>query len=484
MSNILPRFNPPSWSQSLRPLPIFFFILIFAALTGCDLFLPSKPNAIITSPPSGSTFHEGEDIAVQSVSTDAKGVVRVELIVDGQIVRTDAAPSPQDQFTLVQTWKATAGSHTIIVKSYNGANNASDPAAISVSVIAGTAPAPVPAANTATPAPTSTTAPGGPSPTTAPVACTNNSAFVQDMTIPDGTVVPAGATVIKTWRMSNNGTCAWGAGYQIVFVSGEAMTTGTVLTAPSTPAGATADLSVSITAPAAPGSHTGTWRLRSSSGALFGQAISIRITVPGAVAPTTTPTVTPVAGCTGTPTIAFFNADATTITAGSSTTLRWGAVTNADTVEIDQGIGGVAAGPTGGSQSISPTSTKTFTMTARCGANSATKQVIITVPFAVLSATASAVAPANVNACSNVFNFSGTITTNGAGTVTYQWDRSDHPTPPIQTITFSGAGSQTVTTSWSYGTGSGTTDNSWEKLHVLTPNVVISNQADVQLKCP
>jgi hypothetical protein len=41
-----------------------------------------------------------------------------------------------------------------------------------------------------------------------------------------------------------------------------------------------------------------------------------------------------VAGCTGTPTIAFFNADATTITAGGSTTLRWGAVTNADTVDL------------------------------------------------------------------------------------------------------------------------------------------------------
>lgn len=482
MQTISSRFKLASRSRLFHSLSIFLILLIFAALTGCDLLLASKPNAIITSPPSGSTFHEGEDIAVQSVSTDAKGVVRVELIVDGQIIRTDAAPTPQDQFTLVQTWKATQGAHTIIVKSYNGANNASDPAAISVAVLPGNAPAP--AANTATPAPTSTTAPGGPSPTTAPVACTNNSAFVADVTVPDGTVFTAGQTFNKIWRLSNTGTCAWSAGYQFVFVSGEAMTASTVIAVPNTAPGGTADLLVPMTAPVPPGPHTGAWRMRSATAALFGQTVSVRITVPGAVAPTATPTVTPIAGCSGTPTIAFFNADATTITAGGSTTLRWGAVTNAETVEIDQGIGGVAAGPTGGSQSVSPTSTTTYTMTAKCGTNSATRQVTITVPFAVTSVTGSVI-PTSYSGppCPKLFNFEFVITVNGAGTVNWkrEWSDGGTDTSPGSRV-FTGPGSFTVNDTWNLGPSG--TRTLWMRLHVTSPNDVTSNQATFTLTCP
>jgi len=42
----------------------------------------SKPTVVIVAPPSGSEFRDGEEVAVQSVATDAKGIVRVELIVD------------------------------------------------------------------------------------------------------------------------------------------------------------------------------------------------------------------------------------------------------------------------------------------------------------------------------------------------------------------------------------------------------------------
>jgi hypothetical protein len=469
------RFNKPT--RLLRSFATLFLILVLGALA-CDStdFFGGKPNAIITSPPSGSTFHDGEDIAVQSVSTDSQGVVRVELLVDGQIVRTDAPPSPQQQFTLVQTWKATPGTHTLIVKSYNAANNVSDPAAISIDVMGGSAPAPA-----ATAAPTSTTAPSGPTPTTAPAACTNNSAFIADVTVPDGSQFSAGQTFNKIWRLSNNGTCTWSAGYQFVFVSGEAMTSNTVIAVPSTAPGATADFLVPMTAPTAPGSHAGSWRIRSSTGALFGQVVSVRITIPGAPVLTATPTVTPIVGCSGTPTIAFFNADSTTISVGGSTTLRWGAVTNAETVDLDQGIGGVAAGPSGGSQTVSPASTTTYTMTAHCGSNTATRQVTITVSFGVTSVSANSDSVSYSGSCSpkKTVNFSGSITVNAAGTVTYRWEKSDGSSTASQNLNFSGAGSQTVTDTWDL-----TAKNSgWEKLHVLTPNDVTSNQANYSVTC-
>ncbi len=355
-----------------------------AGLIACNA-LPGKPSVVIASPPSGSTYREGDDVAIQSTSADTQGVVRVELTIDGAVVRNDTPPSAQTNFSLIQSWKATQGNHTIIVRAYNAAGAASDPAAISIQVNPAVAlNNPTPTSASAPPTiptiPTITSAPAppvGPSPTNTtavppgPVACTNSAAFVADVTVPDGTIFAAGQTFNKIWRLSNNGTCAWGVGYQFVFVSGEAMTASTVVAVPATAAGATADLLVPMTASTVAGNHSGTWRMRSAGGAIFGQAVSVKITVPGAPPP-----VPPPSGCSGAAVIALFTAASPTITAGSSTTLNWGAVTNADSVEIDHGIGGV---PAPGSTSVSPGSTTTFTMTAHCGSNAATAQVTITV---------------------------------------------------------------------------------------------------------
>ncbi len=353
----------------------FFFALMIGAvaLTACNT-ISAKPAVVISSPPSGSTYHEGDDVAVQSTSADNAGVVRVELTIDGAVVRNDTPPSPQTNFSLIQTWKATAGSHTLIVRAYNAAGVASDPAAVTVVVnpaVAQNLATPTatlaPAIPSITPAPLP---PGSPSPTTAavPGGCAKNAAFVADVSIPDGTVVAAGAAFNKTWRLSNTGTCGWGAGYQLVFVSGEAMTGSTAVNVAATAPGTTVDVTASMTAPTGGGNHTGVWRMRASDGTIFGQSVSVKIAVPGAPPPPS--------GCTGTPVIAAFAATPGTINVGSSSTLSWGAVTNADSVEIDHGIAGV---PAPGSTSVSPGSTTTYTMTAHCGSTTATLQATVTV---------------------------------------------------------------------------------------------------------
>jgi hypothetical protein len=84
----------------------------------------------------------------------------------------------------------------------------------------------------------------------------------------------------------------------------------------------------------------------------------------------------PPPSCTGTPNIASFTASSNTITAGQSTTLSWGLVSNADSADIDHGIGGVK---TPDSKKVSPNSTTTYTLTAHCGSNKTTAQVTITV---------------------------------------------------------------------------------------------------------
>ncbi len=95
-----------------------------------------------------------------------------------------------------------------------------------------------------------------------------------------------------------------------------------------------------------------------------------------AVPPTSTATNTPPPTCAGPPVIESFTASPNPITAGGSTTLSWGAVTNADSASIDQGIGGVA---TPGSRTVSPATTTTYTLTATGCGGTATSQVTVTV---------------------------------------------------------------------------------------------------------
>ncbi len=109
---------------------------------------------------------------------------------------------------------------------------------------------------------------------------------------------------------------------------------------------------------------------------------------PTAVPPTFTPTPVPTAtfsptpvGCQGTPVISSFSANPTAIPPNGKTTLSWGLVTNASAVEIDNGIGGV---PTPGSVKVSLKQTTTFTLTAYCGSNRATRRVTVTVARGII----------------------------------------------------------------------------------------------------
>jgi hypothetical protein len=242
-------------------LIIFALLIVVLILPACA---PSKPVVVISSPPSGSTYGEGDDVAVQSTSVDESGIVRVELAIDGAVVHSGTPPAPQANFSIVQVWKATPGAHTVMVRAYNAAGTASDPAAISIMVNeAAAAPA-----NAPSPVPTSaaiqppTSVPPTAVPPTSPAACSNNAAYVADVTVPDGTQFAPGQTFNKIWRLRNTGTCAWTSAYDFAFVTGEAMATTTAIAVPATAPGATADLLVAMTAPTALGTHVGQWKMR------------------------------------------------------------------------------------------------------------------------------------------------------------------------------------------------------------------------------
>ncbi|MBU1879514.1 MAG: hypothetical protein KJ734_11235, partial [Chloroflexi bacterium] len=112
----------------------------------------------------------------------------------------------QPVLTAAQSWTFDQpGSHTIQVRARNRANAEGTSPLVAVTVSG-------PAGPTVTP-----TSSVSPSP------CSNNSAFISDVTVPDGTRVEPGARVDKVWRLQNTGTCEWGAGYRWAFVAGEQM---------------------------------------------------------------------------------------------------------------------------------------------------------------------------------------------------------------------------------------------------------------------
>jgi hypothetical protein len=110
------------------------------------------------------------------------------------------------------------------------------------------------------------------------VTCTYRATFLADVTIPDNTVIPPGTTFVKTWRLRNDGNCAWGPGTTVdsmVFVGGTAMgNTGPVPLTLQVPPGQSANLSVTLTAPTATGTYRSDWKLHRTNGVLFGVGAS------------------------------------------------------------------------------------------------------------------------------------------------------------------------------------------------------------------
>lgn len=85
--------------------------------------------------------------------------------------------------------------------------------------------------------------------------------------------------------------------------------------------------------------------------------------------------------------------------------------------------------------------------------------------------------------CPKRFDFEGVITVDGPTTVTYTWLRSDGATAPEQTLEFTEAGSQTVTTYWMLGGSGNSYEGYWEQLRVITPQEVLSERATFDLYC-
>jgi len=94
---------------------------------------------------------------------------------------------------------------------------------------------------------------------------------VEDISVPDGTIFGPGEPFVKTWRLRNDGTCAWTTAYRVVFVEGERMSAPMSFGLPKTvDPGQTIDISIRMRAPTEPGVYRGSFKLQNEAGVLFG----------------------------------------------------------------------------------------------------------------------------------------------------------------------------------------------------------------------
>jgi hypothetical protein len=220
-------------------------------------------RVLIASPGDASQVAIGQEVALESTldaEEDLGKVDRVELQVDGETVDSQPVQSRiqpgQKSLPVSHHWVPHAvGERQVAVVAISAEGEQLGEAVITLLVTE--------QADESLPEP----------------ACTPQAAFVADVTIPPGATFPPEAQMDKVWQVRNSGTCAWGVGYQLARISGEALGAPALVSVPPTAAGDTADLVVTFDAPSQAGTYTDTWQLQTSDGTRFGPELTLSIKV-------------------------------------------------------------------------------------------------------------------------------------------------------------------------------------------------------------
>ena len=121
-----------------------------------------------------------------------------------------------------------------------------------------------------------------PLPSTTPTQdedCTNQLQFEEDLTVPDGTEVEPGASLVKQWLVTNAGTCNWDERYTVNLVSGPDMDAPRSQRLFPARKGQQVIIEMIFTAPGDPGQYTSTWQAFDPQGKRFGDPFFVDIQV-------------------------------------------------------------------------------------------------------------------------------------------------------------------------------------------------------------
>ncbi|HEX6270033.1 MAG TPA: NBR1-Ig-like domain-containing protein [Anaerolineales bacterium] len=116
-------------------------------------------------------------------------------------------------------------------------------------------------------------------PTVQPEECFNDLAFIQDLTIPDNSVVTVGSTIDKQWQVENNGTCHWDSEYRFRHIGGAALDAPEEIALYPARAGTQTTIQIYFIAPFTDGVYESAWQAHAPDGTAFGDLIYIRIVV-------------------------------------------------------------------------------------------------------------------------------------------------------------------------------------------------------------
>ncbi|RGB41349.1 hypothetical protein C1646_685778 [Rhizophagus diaphanus] len=98
-----------------------------------------------------------------------------------------------------------------------------------------------------------------------------NSRFIEDLNIPDGTILAPQTQFKKTWKLSNNGHFSWPDETVLRCISGDRMFDITPrISIGSVEVGKNVDISVILQAPSDHGKHVSFWQLSDDTGNQFG----------------------------------------------------------------------------------------------------------------------------------------------------------------------------------------------------------------------
>ena len=110
-----------------------------------------------------------------------------------------------------------------------------------------------------------------------------NSAFVADVTYPDGTVVKGGQWIAKVWSIQNTGTCTWDDGFSLQPVTGEKMDGKPWVidekNIKKVKPDEIVEIRIDMKVPKKPGEHGGCWRMLGDNGYYFGTYLCVLIMV-------------------------------------------------------------------------------------------------------------------------------------------------------------------------------------------------------------
>jgi hypothetical protein len=109
--------------------------------------------------------------------------------------------------------------------------------------------------------------------------CVPNLAFLEDLTVPDGSQATPGSTLDKRWRVENNGTCNWDENYRLKLIAGPEMGAEPEQALYPARSGAQAVLRIIFTAPEEPGPYRSAWQAYDPGGEPFGDPFFIEVIV-------------------------------------------------------------------------------------------------------------------------------------------------------------------------------------------------------------